>query len=203
MANDHLKPVGTSLRPSQHSPSGSGGLRQASQTSRQQSIKATTVLEKLLASSASRNIDPAKLDVLTEYIAHLSDEDHEALLHPTEGIMSVQKFLPEKAEIREFLDKRKAKAEQFKPAHSTYRKLEPDDPNAPWNRETDTERKKRIVKELLGYNPGETTPKRDLTPPSASDLETLKGVSKLKQPSISDATPQLRKLIADQDMGHT
>ena len=80
--------------------------------------------------------------------------------------------------------------EQFKPAHTVYRRLNED--KGPWDKETDYERKARVVKELLGYNPSpkaqQTEAKRELVPPTAEDLRNLK----LKTPPA----PPSRYLIA-------
>jgi hypothetical protein len=106
---------------------------------------------------------------------------------------TVCKFLPTAADVHEFLRVRRAKAEQFKPAHTPYHRLveEP----GPWDCETDAERKARVVRELLGYNPQDRgkPEKRDLVPPTAEDLANLK----LKTPP-APITKELRaKLEAE------
>ena len=84
----------------------------------------------------------------------------------------------------------RAKQEQFKPSHTPYKRLEPE--SGPWDQETDYERKARVVKELLGYNPSpksqQTEAKRELVPPTPEELRNLR----LKTP----AAPISRELLA-------
>jgi hypothetical protein len=127
---------------------------------------------------------------LTETLSYLTEEELSWLTNPRDGLATVCKFLPTAADVHEFLRERRAKQEQFKPAHTTYRRL--NDESGPWDKETDYERKARVVKELLGYNPSpkaqELEPKRVLVPPTEEDLRNLK----LKTPPA----PPSRYLIA-------
>ncbi len=113
---------------------------------------------------------------ITETLSYLTEEELAWISHPREGLATVCKFLPQPADIHEFLRERLAKAEQFRPAHTAYRKLNED--HGPWEAETDFERKKRVVEELLGYNPMKVgkAPLRDLVnkeiPADASQLKT-------------------------------
>lgn len=110
------------------------------------------------------------------------------MLHPLNGVAARTKFLPTFADIAACLQEHKNRQEQFKPAHTTYRRLS-DDPPGPWDEETDWERKAKVVKELLGYNPMERTVKagpRSFEPPTAEDMKNLR----LKTPQ-SGPTPQL------------
>lgn len=130
---------------------------------------------------------------ITETLSYLTDEEMAWLLDPREGIKTFSqysKYLPQPNDIHEFLREKRARMEAVKPARTTYRRLT-DDPG-PWDQETDYERKARVVRELLGYNPSpkaqELEPKRVLTEATAEDLKNLK----LKTP----AAPPSRYLIA-------
>lgn len=131
--------------------------------------------------------NPKYLLEMVEVLAHVSDEDQAVLSHPVTGLQTVLKYLPTPADIHSFLREHHARKEQFKPAPTSWKKIE-DDPDAPWNKETDAERKKRVVEELLGYNPDKkgAPSKRTSTPPTEQDLKNLQ----LKSPD-KPLTPQL------------
>lgn len=138
---------------------------------------AISTLEAILKGRVDRGTEPADWTVaITETLSYLTDEELAWIAHPREGLATVCKFLPNAADIHEFLREKRAKAEQFRPAHTAYRKLNED--HGPWEAETDFERKKRVVQELLGYDPMKQTkaPLRDLVnkeiPTDASQLKT-------------------------------
>jgi hypothetical protein len=97
-------------------------------------------------------------------------------------------------DVHEFLRERRARIEQFRPAPTAWRKIE-DDPDAPWNRETDAERKRRVVRETLGYDPDARGHhgKRTLTPASAEDVANLR----LKTPAAPPSPQLIAKLEAE------
>ena len=141
--------------------------------------------------------DPQYLAGMVDVLSWLTPEEHGWLTHPRDGLHTVCKFLPTPADVHEFLAKRKARAEQFRPAPTSYHKFD-DDPNAAWNKETDVERKKRVVRELLGYNPGakpERTRQYPLAPPTTAELDAV--FAGLKSPP-GPITPQLRSLLIEQ-----
>lgn len=119
---------------------------------------------------------PEYLLTLSETLASLTTSEMVWLCDANDGLATVCKYLPTTADIHDFLKAKRAKAEQFKPAHTHYRKLNED--HGPWEAETDFERKKRIVRELLGYDPMKQTkaPLRDLAgkeiPKDAGQLKT-------------------------------
>lgn len=119
---------------------------------------------------------PEYLLSMTETMAALTEEEIVWLSDRREGLATVCKYLPTPADVHDFLKAKRAKAEQFRPAHTAYRKLNED--HGPWEAETDFERKKRVVQELLGYDPMKVTkaPLRDLVgkdiPKDASQLKT-------------------------------
>ena len=127
---------------------------------------------------------------LAESLSYLNEEELAVILHPINGVIARTKFLPTFADISAVLVEHRAKQEQFKPAHTQYKRLTEE--QGPWEKETDYERKARVVKELLGYNPSakaqQLEPKRELVPPTAEDLRNLK----LKTPPA----PPSRELIA-------
>ncbi len=114
---------------------------------------------------------------LAESLSYLNEEELAVILHPINGVIARTKFLPTFADISAVLVEHRAKQEQFKPAHTQYKRLT--DEQGPWDRETDYERKARVVRELLGYNPSPKAQqmegaKRTLEPPTAEDLRNLK-----------------------------
>jgi hypothetical protein len=140
---------------------------------------AATALESILKGRVDRGMETPDWTVaITETLSYLTEEELSWIAHPREGLATVCKFLPQPADIHEFLREKRAKAEQFKPSHTHYRKLNED--HGPWEAETDFERKKRVVQELLGYNPAKVTkaPLRDLV-----GKEIPKDSSQLKTPS--------------------
>lgn len=119
--------------------------------------------------------DPDYLAALVESLAWLTPEEHAWLTSPREGLHTVLKYLPTPADVHEFIREKRARLEAVKPAQTTYRRL--NEEHGPWDQETDYERKKRVVAELLGYNPdevGKPAKARTLTPPTAEDLASLK-----------------------------
>lgn len=139
-------------------------------------VVARAALSALMKGRPDTNAEnPKYLAEMVESLAYLEDHELAWLTDPRDGLQTVCKYLPTPADVHGFLRDRRARAEQFKPAPTAWRKLE-DDPNAPWNQETDVERKKRLVRELLGYNPGESSAsaKRTLETPTAEDVANLK-----------------------------
>jgi hypothetical protein len=129
---------------------------------------------------------------LTECLSYLSEEELQWVTDPRDGLSTYaeySKFLPQPCDVHEFIRAKRAKTLQFKP-HTTYRRL--NDDHGPWDKETDYERKAKVVKELLGYNPSpkaqQVDAKRELVPPTAEDLKNLR----LKTPEA----PPSRYLIA-------
>jgi hypothetical protein len=136
---------------------------------------------------------PEYLLSMTETMAALTEEEIVWLSDRREGLATVCKYIPTPADIHEFLKAKRAKAEQFKPAHTHYRKLNED--HGPWEAETDFERKKHVVRDLLGYDPAKVTkaPLRDLV-----GKEIPKDASQLKTPALP-ASEFLLKRIEEMD----
>lgn len=111
---------------------------------------------------------------MVQSLSWLTPEEHAWLTHPREGLHTVCKFLPTPADVHEFLREKRARLEAIRPAPTTYRRLT-DNERGPWDDETDYERKKRVVRELLGYDPDRPdSPKRNLVPPTAEEVRNLK-----------------------------
>lgn len=159
-------------------------------------VAARAALSALMKGRPDTNAEnPKYLAEMVESLAHLTDQELAWLTHPRDGLQTVCKFLPTPADVHQFLRERKARAEQFQPAPTGWRKLE-DEPTAPWNQETDAERKKRVVEELLGYNPdtvGAPAKRRVFVPPTDEDLANLK----LKTPQ-APLSPYLLKALRAQ-----
>lgn len=155
----------------------------------------TEALEILLKGRPDTAIEnPQYLAEMVECLAWLSPEELAWLVHPRTGLQTTLKYLPTPADVHTFIRETRARKEQFVPPPTAWRKIE-DDPDAPWNRETDVERKRRVVREALGYDPdkrGESD-KRTMSPATAEDIGNLR----LKTPA-APPTPQLiAKLEAD------
>lgn len=118
--------------------------------------------------------------MFTDALAYLTEEELAVVMHPRTGITSVCEFLPSVGDVHALLRDHKERQEKFRPAATSYRRLKDIEPG-PWDRETDYERKRRVVRELLGYDPdaANAPTKRSLVPPTAEDLASLK----LKSPA--------------------
>lgn len=136
---------------------------------------------------------------MTETLSYLTDEELEWLTHPRDGIKTFSqysKYLPQPNDIHEFLREKRARIEAIQPARTIYKRLTEE--QGPWDKETDYERKARVVKELLGYNPSPQAQqmegaKRQLVPPTAEDMRNLK----LKTPAAPPSEYLLDKLRAE------
>lgn len=134
---------------------------------------------------------------LTEALAHLSPQELAWVLDPREGINARCKFLPTVADVMALVRDRQEKQDQFRSRGTSGYKLLRDEPG-PWDEET-PDRRKAAVSKLWPKEEVRPTRRQDLVPPSTDDLEGLKTGTKLKPPSKSDATPQLKKLLRMQE----
>ncbi len=143
--------------------------------------------------------NPNYLADMVEVLAYLTDEELAWLTHPRDGLHTVSRYLPTPADVHAFLRDRKARLEAVRPAPTNWRKLAPDDPAAPWNAEPDADRKARLVKQLLGYNPSPQAQMleraRSATPtaPTPQELRDLK----LKTPAAPPSS-RLKALLREQ-----
>lgn len=115
------------------------------------------------------------------------------MTNPRTGVASRCQYLPTIADVHTLLREEEERQRQFRPAHTHYQVL--NEQEGPWDKETDYERKARVVRELLGYNPNDVgkPQKRDLVPPSAEDIANLK----LKSPP-APPSPHLIALLKKQ-----
>ena len=153
-------------------------------------------VKRMLSSYPDYGRAPAEyLLTLTEFVAGLTEIEKSIVFDWKNGVTARTKFLPTIADMTEVINEFTAKRKQFEPAHTAYRRFEPEAPLPP--EETDLERRKRVVQELLGYNPQakDTPVKRVLVPPTAEDLANLKS----KLPPPGPPTRELREVIARQD----
>lgn len=192
-----MEPVRKSLpalKPSTPSAAVSTKLQQWKPTTEQLRL-GTEALEILLKGRPDTSVENSKyISEMVECLAWLSPEELSWLVHPRTGLQTTLKYLPTPADVHTFIRETRARKEQFVPPSTAWHKIA-DDPNAPWNRETDVERKKRVVREALGYDPdkGGSPVKRTLTTATAEDIGNLR----LKTPA-APPTPQLiAKLEAD------
>lgn len=155
---------------------------------------ATNSLETLLRARPDTGKEsPEYLAEMVKSLSWLTPEEHGWLTHPREGLHTTLKFLPTPADVHEFLREKRARLEAVKPAPTTYRRLAEE--AGPWDQETDFERKKRVVRECLGYNPDErgAPAKRNLVPPTEEEVRNLK----LKTPPAPPSRYLIEQLQRD------
>ena len=153
--------------------------------------KAAQTVKAILSRRPDYGNEPADYIVgFTDSLCYIDDAELDWLADPRDGLATVCKFLPTIADVHEFLRNKRAKLEQFKPPPTHYHKAEP--LPGPWDQETDYERKRRVVREILGYNPDvKPTPPRPVLPDDWSSAN-------LKTPA-APPSDELRRLIADQE----
>jgi hypothetical protein len=165
-----LKPLSSAIRLQTVSPSSMPSLTKQSAERMDAGRRAA---KKVLSGFPDYGKAPPEYVVnLAESLSYLSEDELAIVLHPLNGVAARTKFLPTFADITAALQDHRNKQEQFKPAHTTYRKLE-DEPDE----KTDWERRAQVVQELLGYNPMQrnvTAEPRSFEPPTAEDLENLR-----------------------------
>jgi hypothetical protein len=131
---------------------------------------------------------------MVEVLSHLTPDEHQALTEPRDGLQTVSRYLPTPADVHGFLRDRRARLDAIRPAATTYKKLQIDDPKAPWNLPVDPERKRCIVEKHLGYDPDrKPAGPRVFTPPTAEDMANLR----LNRPP-APPSPYLLKLLQEQ-----
>jgi hypothetical protein len=79
---------------------------------------------------------------MVEVLSHLTPDEHQALTEPRDGLQTVSRYLPTPADVHGFLRDRRARLDAIRPAATTYKKLQIDDPKAPWNLPVDPERQR-------------------------------------------------------------
>lgn len=153
--------------------------------------RATQAVKSILRARPEINAEnPDYIIGITETLSHLSDQELAWLTDTRNGLQTVCKYLPTAADVHDFLRDKRAKLEQFKPAATHYHKAEP--LTGPWDQETDYERKRRVVREALGYNPDvKAIPPRPVLPDDWS-------AANLKTPP-APPSDELKRLIADQE----
>lgn len=129
-----------------------------------------------------------------EALSHLKPDELAIVMHPRHGVAARCQFLPTIADVHAAIRERQEYERQFQPAATTYRRFSDEQPG-PWDQETDFDRKRRVVRELLGYNPGESASnsKRELVPPTVDDVRNLK----LKTPPGPPSRYLIAKLKAE------
>lgn len=135
---------------------------------------------------------------IADAISWMTDAEIETLMDPRDGyVANADGFLPSVGKLHEFLRNKQAKAEQFK-SHPTsgYKRLT--EARGPWDEETDYERKKRLVKEVLGYDPNDPVARRD---PPAFKTKKIEEFKSSADCARQDEGPskELLELIERQD----
>jgi hypothetical protein len=162
-------------------------------------VAAGAAAKRILGSYPDFGKAPAGYGMMfADALAHLTEEELAVVMDPRTGITASCEFLPSVGEVHALLREWRERKSQFAPAPTSYRRLNDEKPG-PWDMETDAERKKRVVRELLGYDPeAKGAPvKRDLVPPTAEDLANLK----LKTP-IQPITRQLYEKLKAEGWAH-
>ena len=173
-----MQPIKTSL-PSVNKPSQCLTPSQPKPTA-EKVAKAAAAVKLILRGRAEINAEnPDYIIGFTETLTHLTDEEMGWITDPREGLATRCKYLPTPADVFELIRERRAARDRINP-HTTWNKLEPI--SGPWDAETDFERKKHIVRELLGYDPGNRNdkPKRVFAKPTQTDFEALRSQAKVK-----------------------
>lgn len=134
--------------------------------------------------------NPRYVSEMVEVLSWLTPEEHGWLTHPRDGLHTTCKFLPTPADVHEFIRARTARKEQFRGFPRLHKNFQFDE-----TEDIDVERRKRIVREALGYNPANrgTPEKRTLTQPSVEEVRNLK----LQTPPASPS-PHLIALLEQQ-----
>ncbi len=190
-ADQDLKPLGTAITTQTRSPSSMPSLTRQSAERMEAGKRAA---KKIISSFPDYGKAPPEYVVnLAESLSYLSEVELAVVLHPLNGVAARCKFLPTFADISAVLVEHRAKQEQFAPAHTQYKRLT--EARGPWDEETDYERKARVVKELLGYNPSPKAQqmegaKRVLVPPTEEEVRNLR----LKTPPSPPSEYLLRQL---------
>lgn len=129
----------------------------------------------------------------TECLAYLTTEELAWVSNPRDGIHTTSKYLPTAADVHEFIRGKRAIKDKFKafggPAPQPKEAPEPELTKA------DIERRKRIVRETLGYDPLDKykTVKRELTEATKEDLDSIT----LKTPA-KPVSEELKRLLWEQ-----
>lgn len=183
-----MDPIAKSLPATRRSTPSTAALTRFEKPSAERLAAARDCLKLLLKGRPDTNAEnPQYLAEMVECLGYLSDDELATLANPRDGLQTVCKFLPTPADVHGFLRERRERLEAVRPASTTYRRLNGDDAG-PWDQETDFERKKRVVEELLGYNPderGRPAAKRIFTPPSTEEVANLNLKTPAAPPSAS------------------
>lgn len=167
-------------------------------TSRAAVKEATRIAEKILGAYPDYGKAPdGYLLAVTEFIAHLSAEDQEALAHPVTGIVSKSEFLPSIAKIKQFVDDR---GKRLNTRATGYRYLKPGEEDEieipPGER-----RKAQVLKEL-GYDPSVSRdvrqPRRPLEPAIIDAIEEGRWSSSSLRTPPGPISPEFRALLIEQ-----
>lgn len=151
--------------------------------------------KKLLSSFPDYGKEPVEYTVtIAEALSYLSEADLALIADPARGLATKCTYLPTVGEIHKFLAAERAKADQFRPAHTPYRRFSSaaDEPLA----DADVERRKRLVRDLLGYDPQKSHTKQQPAFQTIG-LDAFADAGSLKTPP-RPASPELLELLQRQ-----
>lgn len=117
-----------------------------------------------------RTENPDYLDGLTETLEVLTDEELAWITDRREGLATRCKYLPTPADVFELIREKRAWRDRINPP-TTWQKLTPDETPAGW--EADGDRRKRTVREALGYDPETRKRERKIEPMSDAEIREL------------------------------
>jgi len=163
-------------------------------------LNAVDMMEKIYCSYPDYGKAPPEyLLSITEYLSYLSPEDQAALANPKNGVATVCRFLPTKAEMVEFLKEHNKPG--YNPRSSTYPYFDKaDDPPQP-----PAEARKAQVLRELGYDPElpRRPPVLPLDPKVLEAIENGTWSSDNLKTSARPVSKELKKLIEIQASGET
>jgi hypothetical protein len=159
--------------------------------------KSAAVTKKLLSSFPDYGKEPVEYTVtIAEALSYLSESDLALIADPVRGLATKHTYLPTVGDIHKFLAAERERVNQFKPAHTAYRRFG----NAAGDRlsEVEVDRRKRLVRELLGYDPQKFNA-RNRPVFETIGIDAFHDAGSLKTPPRR-ASPELIELLTQQGM---
>lgn len=118
-----------------------------------------------------------------ETLSHLTPEELAWVTDPRDGVHTRCKFLPTPADVFELIREKQAIREKINP-RTSWQRLTPDAEIEDY--EPDVERRKRIVKEALGYDPQDRKVARVVKPMTDEEIRDVFAKSKYRGAVLSD-----------------
>jgi len=156
-------------------PSSSNAL---SKPGSQKLAKVAIAVDRILRGRPEVRVEnPDYLDGLTETLEVLTDEELAWITDPREGLATRCKYLPTPADVFELIREKRAWRDRINPTTS-WQRLTPDDTPDGW--EPDGERRKRTVRDTLGYDPSDRARHHQPKPMTDQQIAELPSKSKYR-----------------------